>query len=553
MDSEVDNTNSFTLRVSVRSLYVAALFGVSALLGIVYAVHNTDSHHWGFILGTALDVQRGGNLFSDIFIQYGVGQPLLLAALGVVLPLNYTSIGVFGALAYSATLALIFLSVERIASTKLAILVSMVAFLIHPYSVYPWPDYWAGLSLALAVYCLVRNPNGPVAVFIAVGAFLFAAFLFRNTYLVNITAAGCVFALAAVFNLRLFHKGLMIAISTFLLATIAYLAFLYVQGTFDLWYAQNFGAATQAYNVGASSLVRMIFNVLIPSSIAHFVFSLMLFFGGFFVLRAVIMRSSETSIDQSSDLTTPTMIFVTLLGATGFAQALVFYEMFRLQNASGALYVASAYWIATGLPEQSKLSSYLRADFALVIIIAMLAVGFPGLLAGKPLSTWQPIIPPPALQNLSRYQAVPEAPIFNGHRALPDVASYYSGLSRALCSRPGPIVNLTRDAVIPYLCGTSRNALPTPMFSIDWLSKTQPDEVRRLQRGEYRQGELVVAELIREQGTDLRAPGVIQNPAVVFRALGVWQRSPLIPWMAPVPVAVLEVQSAPTWGAKEPS
>ena len=111
-------------------------------------------------------------------------------------------------------------------------------------------------------------------------------------------------------------------------------------------------------------------------------------------------------------------------------------------------------------------------------------------------------------------------------------------------------MNLTPDAVIPYLCGESRNALAVPMFSAQMLSRADPSQLTRLQKGEYQKGELIVAEIIREQGQDFRAPAVIPNSSVVFKALGILERPVLIRWMAPTLVVVLEVQSAPDWSSQ---
>jgi hypothetical protein len=533
------------VRPFLRALFIGFLVAIPVLLGALYAVHNTDSHHWGFILGTALDFAQGKALFSEIFIQYGAGQPILLAALSALFPLTYTGIGVFGAVIYASTLVLLFLTVERLASTRMAMLMSTVAFLIHPYSIYPWPDYLAGFSLMLATYLLVRAPRLSLPMHATVGLVLFAAFLFRNTYIVNILAAGFAFAALSVINRRFFHPGVMFSIAVFALAVMAYLGFLQLQGNLSLWYAQNFGAATDSYKVGTDSIWRAIGNILLPNSLANLAFSLMIVCCGYAVLRLLFANLTDRRTDDGADKPYPLMVFISLLGAAGFAQVLMIYEVFRLQNACAALFVASAFWLVELLPRDSAKPAYLRGEFVLIVLAAMLATGFPSLLAGKRFSTWFPILEPPVLDTWSQYRPVSNSPILAGHRFLPPVANYYSGLSQALCSRQVSIVNLTPDATIPYLCGDSRNALAVPMFSLQMLSRVDPNQLARLQRGEYRKGEVVVAEIIREQGQDFRAPAVIPNPAVVFRALGVWERPAAIRWMSPALVVVLEVQSAP--------
>lgn len=538
-------------RRHLRALFLFALFAVPVLLGVVYAIHNTDSHHWGFILGTALDYKQGKSLFSEVFIQYGVGQPILLALFSSVFSLTYTSIGIFGAVVYAATLLLLFLTLERLTSTRIAVLVSFIAFLIHPYSIYPWPDYLAGFALMLATFFLVRAPRFSLGTHTVIGLLLFAAFLFRNTYVVNILAAGFCFAVLGVVRRRFFHAGAMLSIAVFAGAVLAYLVFLHFQGNLSLWYAQNFGAATDSYKVGTDSIWRALSNIFLPDSLANLVFSLMLFICAYSILRLLFVKASDTSSDSPKEPSDGLMVFLSLLGAAGFAQVLMIYEVFRLQNACVPLFVASAYWLSRLLPQSESQASRLRADWLLVVVAAMLAVGFPSLLSGKRFSTWFPIIESPVSETWSQYSPVPESPALRGHRFLPPVNSYYAGLSGALCARQAPIVNLTPDAVIPYLCGESRNALAVPMFSAQMLSRANPSQLTRLQRGEYGKGELIVAEVIRERGQDFRAPAVVPNSSVVFKALGVWERPALIRWMAPALVVVLEVQSAPDWSSQE--
>jgi len=399
----------------------------------------------------------------------------------------------------------------------------------------------------LATFLLVRAPRFSLGTHIVIALLLFAAFLFRNTYVVNILAAGFCFAVLGVVRRRFFHAGAMLSIAVFAGTVLAYLVFLHFQGNLSLWYGQNFGAATDSYKVGTGSVWRALGNILVPNSLANLVFSLMLFICAYSILRLLFVKASDTSSDSPKEPSDGLMVFLSLLGAAGFAQVLMIYEVFRLQNACVPLFVASAYWLSRLLPQSEAQASRLRADWLLVVVAAMLAVGFPSLLSGKRFSTWFPIIESPGSETWSQYSPVPESPALKGHRFLPPVKSYYAGLSGALCARQAPIVNLTPDAVIPYLCGESRNALAVPMFSAQMLSRTDPSQLLRLQKGEYRQGELIVAEIIPTQGQEFRAPAIIPNPSVVLSALGVFERPAALRWMSPALVIVLEVKSAPDW------
>jgi len=424
----LDATNLQSSRRYLRAFFLFALFVVPALLGVIYAVHNTDSHHWGFILGTALDYKQGKSLFSEIFIQYGVGQPILLAVFSSLFSLTYTNIGVFGAVVYSATLSLLFLTTERLTSTRIAVLVSLIAFLIHPYSIYPWPDYLAGFALMFATFLLVRAPRFSLHTHAVVGLLLFAVFLFRNTYVVNILAAGFCFAVLGVIQRRFFHPGVMLSVAVFAAAVLAYLVFLQFQGNLSLWYAQNFGAATESYKVGTDSVWSALGNILVPDSLANLVFSLMLFICAYSILRLLFVKVSDTPSDSPTEQSHALMVFLSLLGAAGFAQVLMIYEVFRLQNACIPLFVASAFWLLRLLPQREAQASRLRADWILVVVAAVLAVDFPSLLAGKRFSTWFPIMESPVTETWQQYSPVVDSPVLEGHRFLPPVANYYTGL-----------------------------------------------------------------------------------------------------------------------------
>ena len=166
----------------LRNLYLAILVGTVATLGAVYAIHNTDPHHWGFVLGTTLDFIYGRELFTQVYVQYGVGIPLLFKAINFVWPITYTNIGFLTSAVYAATLGVIFLSIEKLSSTKYAVALTVIAFLFHPYAVFPWPDYYAGFFLALACYVLLPVSTTPtIRRDVLAGTLLFLAFFFRNT------------------------------------------------------------------------------------------------------------------------------------------------------------------------------------------------------------------------------------------------------------------------------------------------------------------------------------------------------------------------------------
>ena len=72
-------------------------------------------------------------------------------------------------------------------------------FLIHPYSVLPWPDYFSGISLSLFFFYFLKE-NSKYNLFLS-AIFLFLAIFFRSTYILNI-----IFSIFIYFLLFEFYK-----------------------------------------------------------------------------------------------------------------------------------------------------------------------------------------------------------------------------------------------------------------------------------------------------------------------------------------------------------
>jgi hypothetical protein len=162
----------------IEILGLSFIFLISATLGILYSVYNTDPHHWGFIAGTVLDYIHGKQFFTDIYVQYGIGEPILFKFLNLIVPINYTSIGIFTSFAYALNLLIIYLSIKKLCNTTIALLLTFIIFQLHPYAIYPWPDYWAGLSLSLACFSLIHEKEEKASGWYAIsGVLLFIAFL----------------------------------------------------------------------------------------------------------------------------------------------------------------------------------------------------------------------------------------------------------------------------------------------------------------------------------------------------------------------------------------
>ena len=492
----------FTLNRLLRNLYLVTLIVTVTALGAVYAMHNTDPHHWGFVLGTTLDFIYGRELFTQVYVQYGAGIPLLFKAINYVWAITYTNIGFLTSAIYAATLGVIFLSIEKLSATKYAVALTVIAFLFHPYAVFPWPDYYAGFFLAIACYALLPVGTKPTSKRdVLAGILLFLAFFFRNTYLVNLLAgAGAYFVLSMLFP-KLKDTRLTTAIATFVVLVALYLCFLSVQGKLHLWYAQNFGAVTTAYNIGKSSAELWMLRLFAPFDIPTGAVTMALWLNMYVVFLVLSRARTSGALEPwGSGMT----LFMVVLGAAGVIQGLQFYEPFRLQNACSPLYLGIACFLSWRPAGSTYEARRPPAIWVLAALIVALVLEAPKLFNGHALTTIWPLIEEPRdffdkpLQGdaakTTTYSWSKGIPIFQGHRFLPDVQNYYRSLSDVLCKTDKKIVNLTNDSMVPYLCPGPRNALYLPSYPFGLLGKISPAQLTRITRGQYEFDELIVSD-----------------------------------------------------------
>ncbi|MEO8303019.1 MAG: hypothetical protein ABI724_02760 [Betaproteobacteria bacterium] len=524
---------------ALAGVYVAMLAALSALMGAVYSIYNSDAHHWGFILGTALDFIRGRSLFSEVFIQYGAGQPMLYSVLSHVMPINFSTIGFVVSVAYALTFAVLFLGLLELTSTVRAAAITTIAFLVHPFPSYPWPDYLAGLCLCVACYCMIKRGGGSAIAAAASGLFLFLAFLFRNTYFVNVVAAMAAYVGLASISSRARSREIAVAIGVFALLTSGYFAFLYLQGNLGPWYRQNFALATATYGVGAVSVNTVLVSVLIPQDLKAWIFT-SLIASNLAVLCMMTFGKDDRSIGGRA-LPPGVVIFVALLGMAGIVQGLQLYETFRLQNAGISMYLGFACLVSLCVPSDAPARRQFGANLTLVALVAFLLANFPARLDGENWSIVWPIVEAPpegpehrfSTANLLDRHSTLEIPIFRGHRFQADVKNYYEELTKYVCDGRRRIVNLTSDSTIPYLCTGQENALNMPFYNSGLLATISPRNAEAINKGQFAADEVVVCDTNR---------GVFASPSSAgLELIGTAKRPASIRFLNPREVSVYRV------------
>ena len=537
-----------TVETVARWAGLLILAAVPLVLGGIYSVHHTDSHHWGFILGTALDFIAGRELFTEIFLQYGAGSPLLFRALSLVgIPITFTSIGYVVSLFYAAGLILLFLCLERLHSTTLAWGGTLLVLLIHPWPIYPWADYFAGTCLLLACYLLIvgeRSESSPGLGGAAVALFL--AFLFRNTYLLSFVAAGVVYVAITTLVPRLRDPRIVRLLSILGGLILLYVGMLAGQGKLRMAYLQVTGQSGEAYGLGIDRVGALIGHLLQPEDLPFLLFSLLALSNLALILHLLwrptgrFRFSWEAEEGQSAGPTPGVLLWLALLGGAGFSQSLYLYEMFRIQNACAPLFLGAAALLAGSIPWTASPRRLVSGYGLLVVFLFLSASRFPDLLLKPSQTMLWPLIDSSVKESWARYQSSDEIPIFVGHRFHPEVWQHYREVARHLCDGKSRIVNLTFDPVLPYLCPGQVNALPTPFHSPGLLRQfNTPDSIRIL-AGRFQQGEVIVSQLTAE----MRNHPELEQVATVARP-------GRIRWMPAEPIGIFrrraetQVETAP--------
>ncbi len=412
-------------------------------LSVIHSMHGTDSHHWGFIMGTALDLIQGKKLFHEIYIQYGLGQPFLFQFLNYLFPINFSTVGMVTGVVYAINLCMLFAVVKKIGGSSLALMIYAMALLIHTYSIFPWPNYYSGLFLTCAIYMLIRDGRFMVTSFLA-GAFLFVAFLFRSTYLVSILSASFVYGIAVIYNPNLKSKKILASLTFFFVGVIFFSLLLSYQGNLGIWFEQSIASGTSKYALGVHDVIKTLrkafwpVGIYLPDQIVNTSFVALFYVSIIFLFKSVIRKITPVKTEY---------VFIALLGLAGLSQVILSYEFFRLQNDCISLLIIFSLVIKNHL-------SKINFKIATGVYFILLLLKFPNASALFPLydGGWD------SYQSTSIH-------IFKFHRLQPEVKTYYEKLADVLCKDDQKIINLTPDSTIPYLCELNKNDLPIPFYS----------------------------------------------------------------------------------------
>src|SRR3972149_6629261 len=149
-----------------------ALFVLVIAMSALNSALRTDSHHWGLMLSNAIDLSEGRIPYKDFIIQYGYFTTLVQSLWGSLFGFSFLSFGILTAIVYCGLLYQVYAVITHLSAPWVATLFLAIAFVLHPFPIYPWSDYYAGFFLSCAIALLFTHDAAPRARLIVAGILL---------------------------------------------------------------------------------------------------------------------------------------------------------------------------------------------------------------------------------------------------------------------------------------------------------------------------------------------------------------------------------------------
>ncbi|MGB5218127.1 MAG: glycosyltransferase family 39 protein, partial [Smithella sp.] len=216
----------------------AASFGCSLIESMV----NVDNYHWGGAYLQAVDIKRGAIPHSGVLIFYGYIYSWIQSVALELFGERLISLGMITGLFYSLSLFLSYLVFLRFLNKNLAFVSVLLIFLIHPYIIYPFPNYFAYAFQLLALIFFLRYSQNPFNGF-ATGFFLCMSVLSRYSSVIAILPPFIILLCWQLLTVRDTRKHVMKKMgmigSGFLIPLILFFIYLHMNSALDDFFYQN--------------------------------------------------------------------------------------------------------------------------------------------------------------------------------------------------------------------------------------------------------------------------------------------------------------------------
>ena len=479
-------------------IYIALflIFFISIYLGFRHSIYNQDYHHSFFILSMYIDHQNNFEYFKDIFLQYGLGQTIFYKIIDSFIKINIVTILKVNVVIYAINLIILFQIFKKISNSKISITLITILFLIHPYSIYPWPDYLSGFCLSIFIFFFLDQEKKIIPLLYAI--LLFLAIFFRSTYLINIALTIIIYTVTCLYfksnnNLK---KIFLILVS---LLTAYFLSLIYYKNLY-LWFAESIGFIsnyagytkhTEIYNlvvqyVGREGFIflkimyylfRSTLELFDPRNIKNYIFVISIFFNIFFIIQIFSKKFDVNNFEKK-------IFFISILGLTGFVQSTMLMEIFRNINSTIGIIVTMAYIIEKKKIYLSFVNSKYLKIFNIRLVKLFIIIYLIILLFNFKFINYDP-------KNYQTYNN----PYFSESKKIKiPIINYYKFVSTIICaSENTKVINISNDFAISYLCDDKFVKSKSSMMA-NALKLIKPNEFERIIiNGDLKEHEMLIS------------------------------------------------------------
>jgi hypothetical protein len=449
------------------------------------------------MLSNAIDLSEGRIPYRDFIIQYGYFTTLVQSSWGNLVGFSFLSFGILTAIVYCGLLYHVYAVIGHLSEPWTAALFLAVAFVLHPFPIYPWADYYAGFFLSGAVALLFTSDGARPARLIIAGILLGLAVWSRYTYAVAIVP----FLFAVLIARRYPLRGWIALVLSFVATNLMFLAaFEFGYGISLVDVLTTYRGIAEAHGTEWLSQER-IENLLAITRIedSFLVFLWVATFPLFF--EAVRKRQLSTrGIGAYAALS--------VLGLVNLIHAIRIFEYFRVINASFALAIVSFWMIGASIrvvqgqnkAETSRHGPFIaflrKAPLILIIPLLLIASFSIRILPDFPLNTY-------ISEGHDPWRHNPE--IWRDTRALRELThgkvgrvnfsnsgtlAFYRDLSSEICGN-ARVFNYTPDNVAGHVCDHPSN-MRTVLDDKILGSLDQSEYQKVYVRGEFSDGDAIM-------------------------------------------------------------
>jgi|GEM_PF-708806 len=330
---------SFLGRFNVFDLMVIIICLASFGCGLVESIINNDNFLWGLSYIAALDVKRGAIPHSEVVIPYGYIHTLIQSAALILFGNRLISVGIVTGLFYSLTFILSYLVFLGFLKKSLAFISVLLLFLIHPYIIYPDPNYFAYTFQLLALIFFLRYSDRRLNGLLA-GFFLSMSVLSLYSSIIAIIPPFVILLCMDFYNVQNTKKSVMEKIGMvscgFAVPLLIFFIYLAANSALDdLFYQTLMLIKTIRRGDSIDTYLKFLASILqiVPGHASDFrgkLFTLILGVSLFLIIREGIRKLSGNTV--KSIYANYNIIAVCLVCIFGFLNSIYVYETFRLVN-----------------------------------------------------------------------------------------------------------------------------------------------------------------------------------------------------------------------------